>query len=541
MKINSNIDFTNLRKTIDPAIGYQAGFAFNGDNLLVGQELLSFFQSATNWVNFLSRANGLTGEWCVVFQRPDGEVWAATDHRSSQRLYYKVSSGVIHFAENGYELLCKNDGWDEDAVLFFLRWGYVLAERTLIEGINKLPADHALRYIPGRGPLLSIYDSSDHYSNFNRQKLSYEEAKDELKNRLLNAAKRLIRFLNGRPVILPLSGGYDSRMIAYFLHELKYPNVHCVSYGKKNNSDSCKAEKIAKKLGFPFLYINSVDPDRLDYTKDPEFLSFMHNMTGLSSCYYYQEFIAAKTIASGSAHNGTISYPSNAIILPGHQGDDLGGSQLMDYSLSREHLSAQTLSRILYSHKQENQIFDKKQKKKIESLQAGLFSSYDAEQPAYRKFEQYMQWENIPKYMLNSQQSWRFFGLDTACMLLDKELLDFAYSLPFEYRYAKRIYDDVCRDLYAEQGILFEDDLDLYGIVTSFQYRVKKKIKPFVSPFLPRPSIWKGDIIGFEQLMQPVLQRVLEDGRFHPTSINGLSFCWYLIYTEELIGKQLPL
>lgn len=542
MKIAS--DFTPLlpKKDIDIMAGYSAGFIFDGDRHLTSQELQAFFLAASDWDDFLSRAKRITGEWAVAFQRADGEVWAATDHRSSQRLYYRLFSDGLRMAENGYSLLTEPDNWDDDAVLFFLRWGYTPADSTLIREIRKLPSGHAMRYRAGKGITITAYDTVDRYAPFDSHPLSYEEAKEELKHRLIRAGKRLVGYLNGRPAILPLSGGFDSRMIAYMLHRLKYPHVYCISYGKEGNPDSLKAAKVADRLGFPFVYINSVRSDRADYTEDAEFLSYMYNMTGLSSCYYYQEFIAAGSIASGSVHNSMVPFPSNAVVLPGHQGDDLGGSQLMHPRLAESKLSPNELSCILYSHKQMNQQFDRKQKERLLSMQAKLFAGYDQiQQPAYRTFEQYMQWENIPKYMLNSQQSWRFFGLDTACMLLDKELLDFAYSLPFEYRYGKRIYDDICRELYGESGISFSDDLDLHGIISSPVYRLKRTVKPLLRPFMPRPSIWKGDIIGFEQIMQPVLREVEQDGRFRPTSINGLSFCWYLLQNEKLIGRPLPL
>lgn len=542
MKIVSDFILVLPNKDIDISVGYSAGFIFDGNRHLTSQELQAFFQEASDWDDFLSRAKRITGEWAVVFQRAEGEVWAATDHRSSQRLYFRLAADGLRMAENGYSLFTERDSWDGDAVLFFLRWGYTPADSTLIREIRRLPPGHALRYRVGEGITTTAYDTVDRYAPFDSHLLSYEEAKEELKHRLILAGKRLVRYLNGRPAILPLSGGFDSRMIAYMLHRLKYPHVYCISYGKEGNPDSLKAAKVADKLGFPFVYINSVRPDRPDYTQDAEFLSYMYNMTGLSSCYYYQEFIAAASIASGSVHNGMVSFPSNAVVLPGHQGDDLGGSQLMYSRLAESKLSPNKLSHILYSHKQMNQQFDRKQKERLLSIQAKLFSSYDKEQqPAYRTFEQYMQWENIPKYMLNSQQSWRFFGLDTVCMLLDKELLDFAYSLPFEYRYGKRIYDDICRELYGEKGISFSDDLNLHGIISSPVYRLKRSLKPLLRPFIPRPSIWKGDIIGFERIMQPVLRQVEQDGRFHPTSINGLSFCWYLLQNEKLIDRPLPL
>ena len=69
---------------------------------------------------------------------------------------------------------------------------------------------------------------------------------------------RLISWLDGRQAVIPLSGGYDSRLIALMLKELGYNNVLCFTYntgGAKWEVDISR--RVAKNLGFCWHYVHS--------------------------------------------------------------------------------------------------------------------------------------------------------------------------------------------------------------------------------------------------------------------------------------------
>ena len=45
--------------------------------------------------------------------------------------------------------------------------------------------------------------------------------------------KKLSKSCEGKQIAIPLSGGYDSRLIASGLHKIGFKNVICFSYGLK--------------------------------------------------------------------------------------------------------------------------------------------------------------------------------------------------------------------------------------------------------------------------------------------------------------------
>ena len=65
-----------------------------------------------------------------------------------------------------------------------------------------------------------------------------EVLKEELERVTINIIDKVIRSANGRMIVVPLSGGYDSRVIASGLAHRGYRNVRCFSYGKKHNHES---------------------------------------------------------------------------------------------------------------------------------------------------------------------------------------------------------------------------------------------------------------------------------------------------------------
>src|SRR5690554_2576555 len=74
---------------------------------------------------------------------------------------------------------------------------------------------------------------------------------------LQNVIKRMIKSCpNVNNWIIPLSGGYDSRVIVNYLYKLGVKNVICFSYGIKNNKQSEISQQVAEALGYEWHFID---------------------------------------------------------------------------------------------------------------------------------------------------------------------------------------------------------------------------------------------------------------------------------------------
>ena len=78
----------------------------------------------------------------------------------------------------------------------------------------------------------------------------FDELKSEFLNILRDTIQRLIKFANGRQIIVPLSGGYDSRLVASLLKQANYQNILCFTYGKKSSPEVIISKKVANKIFF---------------------------------------------------------------------------------------------------------------------------------------------------------------------------------------------------------------------------------------------------------------------------------------------------
>lgn len=498
------------------------------------QEVADYFARASSWSEFLTLAREARGEWCVDIT-VDEERWMAVDVRSSQRLYYATDrSGVVRSADSGYALL---DGlgrlsWNEEAVLFFLRWGFTPEHHTLLGEVSRIPPASALRIDAGGTQHLVRYTPTIDY--LTEDELSYEDAKAGLRQHLDQAGERLVRYLDGRTAIIPLTGGYDSRMIAYQLHRLRYPHVVAINYGMPGNRDAVRGEEIARRLGIEYHFIPSIRPTDGSYIDDTDYHDYMRYLSGLSSCYYYQEYRPAQWLAD------TLG---GGVVLPGHQGDDLGGSQLIRPSYRRGTVPRAQVARHLAEHMGWHQDYSRDVRQRLVHQHEALLASYPEGLAEGQYIELFMQYERIAKYNLNSQASWRYYGFDTAGMMLDQDLANYAYSLSLSYRYGKRLHEDLCGEIWRESGLSLPGDARLIDLIDHPWYKLKQVVKPFVRRLMPSrgQDLFAGEsLIGFAQVMEPLLEAVRRDGRWSPTSINGLSFAWYLLYLEQYLDLPLP-
>ena len=77
----------------------------------------------------------------------------------------------------------------------------------------------------------------------------------KLTHQIEKIIKKSIKEVNGKTVIIPLSAGLDSRLIASGLKHFNYKNVKCFSYGLKNNYEAKMSKKISEKLGYEWAFV----------------------------------------------------------------------------------------------------------------------------------------------------------------------------------------------------------------------------------------------------------------------------------------------
>lgn len=150
----------------------------------------------------------------------------------------------------------EEDRLDDGGVIEYWNSGFCSGDMTLIAGLKQLTAGETL-----------VIDLATLSARSRRRQILAErwqrgaspprqsDALEAIDRSVTAAVRAAIDEADGSQIVLFLSGGLDSRLLAAKLHELEAPNVLTVSYGPSGNAEARTAERVAKHLGFPWLHI----------------------------------------------------------------------------------------------------------------------------------------------------------------------------------------------------------------------------------------------------------------------------------------------
>lgn len=195
----------------------------------------------------------LNGRYLVaVVDRATGKLLLINDRYGFKRCYYRTE-GPFDFSTD-YASLANapsNGGVDEQAVADLLFLGFVPGERTLHRGIRLLPPASVLAFDRGGVEIKRYWDFSFPAEG---STISHAEYLGEFYRRVLGAVEKMA---DGRDeILLPLSGGLDSRTVAGALYRSGYKGrVNAFSYGQRDSYDVVYGRKIASALGYPHEFL----------------------------------------------------------------------------------------------------------------------------------------------------------------------------------------------------------------------------------------------------------------------------------------------
>ena len=514
------------------------GMAFTPhDELLYDIDIKDYCETDC-FSHFVERVKSLDGQFRVVTTSSES-LFAAVDIRSTLALFYRVDGKTIHVSDNGFDLLCKGDemvSLTSDEALFFSRWGFLPNDKTLSPHIKRLEAGCALCFSFEEGKIqVDRYDLGLSLSReFTR--LKYGDALTWMHKVYGRAFDRMARVIGDRHVILPLTAGRDSRLIAIALKERGIENVLTLTYGRdKGIREVLKAQSVAKQLGFRHQFICTVPPsyDKRGYTQDEEALSFLRYISGLASGYYFAEYTSARWVLSAYGAQGPI-------VLSGHNGGVLAGDNL-NVPYSNGVRACDCCAYQLTLLERGDRRLTREEVMRLTEIQKDMLHSYPDSLSLREKLDLMHNREMMSKYYLNSSRSWGYFGIPVWVPFLDKELSTLMHSLPPGYRMGKKIYEDFTDTCFKRHKVSYGDDFHLSKVVESPLYRLKQIVRPHIAYQLSRKSrLFVPDDMGFSTLMGgTLLDEVRQQIPWTPTTSNGLSFAWWLYYVQRYLSDTL--
>ncbi|MDQ0254467.1 asparagine synthase (glutamine-hydrolyzing) [Evansella vedderi] len=398
----------------------------------------------------------------------DTLVFAAVDHLRSYPIFYSVENGNLYLSDdaNWIRQQIQEKKINKLSESEFLMTGYVTGENTLYSKIKQLQAGEYL-----------VYNRTDKTLNINNYYFKKREKVNSDKHNLINdldqihinVFKRLINNLNKRTVVLPLSGGYDSRIIAIMLKRLGYNNVVCFTYGKHGSWESTVSKEVADALNFKWIFIPYSKSKWREWSISKEREEYFNFASGLSSLPHVQDHLAVKELTSKRL------IPEDSIFIPGHtaflsfSGYDPTCNDIKHVAnnLLNKHYSLWDWNgkRTDFKHQLNNKIFNSLFKNNDNNTFENLFYQWEVR-------------ERHAKFICNSVRAYEHFGYEWRIPLWEKEMVDFWMSVPQKYRVNKNLFKDYFNEkLSLSMPLVSSPNSDFLGRDVSRGFKLKQLIK----------------------------------------------------------------
>lgn len=426
---------------------FAKGRAFIDGRLFKEQQLAEYFSKG----DIEDIADSVNGFWGLAKKCGDYFIIAA-DRMRSYPLFYGIIDNAVCISDDAYwvkEKVLDNE-FDEISQNEFLLTGYVTGGDTLYKNVKQLQAGEIIRITCDKENNIKINSSKyynfihgDYFKNLSREQLLKEH---ELS--LFNAVNRLIEYAAGRTIVIPLSGGYDSRLVATVLRKMEYSKVITFSYGRINNPECLISRKVAERLKFKWIFIPYDNKKTYVWYNSIERKNFSRFGDNLSTVLPDREWPAVLELKKQKL------IPADSVFVPGHSGDFISGGHIPK-GLSRSNVNEKQFAReILKKHYVmwnwdgvKSQWISSFYNKILSCAEVKLFDKKDFAANAYEKWN----WqENQIKRMVNSVKIYDFFGYEYWLLLWDYEYMDFWHRVPIKYRVNKNLYDEYVVKLYSQ-------------------------------------------------------------------------------------------
>ena len=447
------------------------GYIYDEKNVIYKNEnLLNYFENISTEEEFRNAISNANGIFSVIIQKDKKIMFSVDKTRTFPLLYIDNENDLIisddsYFLRENYKNDLDNVNSDE-----FLSIGFVMGEETLLQDIFQVQAGQYL-----------IFDDNklkkEFYFDYLTKKIStqsFDELKSEFLDILRDSIQRIIKLANGRQIVLPLSGGYDSRTIASLLKQLNYEKILCYTYGKKNSPEVIISKKVANELGFKWFFVeyNEQTIDQ-DFPQCNEFQKYYKFASNHVSIFLTQDYFAVKYLHDNKIIN------DDAIFVPGHGGDFLGGKHLGKAEIANKNniidIIYQKLHAPLNKRTFNNKIALKEKissliKVKKENIKEEFFYSID---------ENFNLKERQSKFIVNSQRVYECFGFRHAIPLWDSKIIEFFRVLPLKFKLNSYFYEKILlEDIFDHMNINYRKSKKMND-------KTKDKIKNVIRKFLP--------------------------------------------------------
>lgn len=443
--INIKLNYNNAFKWYTDEDSYVIGYAYYQNKLLRGEDLLNLVKEAKNEKEIIKLVKNLNGAFSLVIKK-DNLYYLITDIIASFPILYSKNkeNTLITDDINNFNNLKLNENNIEE--LLALRT--CSNNKTVYNNVYQVPSS-TITIITDNNKVQEIKYFT--YKCENEINEKEELIFKKMYKKYDNAIKRLITFANKRTIVIPLSGGYDSRLIAYHLRKNNYDNVICYTYGnKKKNPEYQTAKKVAEYLKYPLYFVEykHKEMQKMYYNKNiQKIIDYLGRGKAIPVIQDY--FAIDKLIKKGIINQ-------ECIVAPGYLGDFLAGLEISDdYLIKEEYSTTNNLKEYILTHSYRFNKFNNNSKKYFEkeiskSINTNLNDEPISTQQIANMLEIFDLNERESKYIANAIRVYEYYKMQWYIVYIDKELMEYFKNSNYKEKADRKQYIRYVKKYYTE-------------------------------------------------------------------------------------------
>jgi asparagine synthase (glutamine-hydrolysing) len=517
---------------------YVRGDAFYKEEYRSSEELVILIQETDGIKELSEFLSSLNGFFSIVINNSEQTI-LVSDRMRTGPIFYSVDERKL--------LVSDNCGWiieetpaltrSNSSEIEYETSRFVTGSNTLYEEISQLQSGEIVVFDKSSADV-STYQHQVHRTTQNQ--FDENELETAFQRVLDSAFERLINAAGGRPIAIPLSGGYDSRLIALMLKRLNYEDV--ITYTVNTGEDTLAiAERVASNLGFPWVTAEVTHNDWSEFYNSAEWSEFFNSAAYLGGLPIPNEIPALKKLKN----SGKI--PKNALFVPGHSALDSMKATPEELEKANGIQLSRVTDHIIDNHFKYNESTEVPnptiENRIIESIGMGTPTEPSC---SVESFERWRLKERRAKLIINAIRAYDFFGWDWWMPLEDKALYEFWRRVPISYKRHRSFYKGYTENLYANIGSVSMDEARL-----TESEDLKSKVADILqnSPILPLVSylynLWDNSWVKVSFVRNFNLNDIYQSdpryGIMTKSDLNnfysGQSYIFFSLLSKETLGK----
>jgi asparagine synthase (glutamine-hydrolysing) len=330
---------------------------------------------------------------------------------------------------------------DPDAALAIGMAGYTIDDAALYRGIELL--------VPGELAFIENGTLTRHryytYRPWLVTSASAAALESGLKDLTLHLIERMLGTLDGRTLVIPLSAGRDSRLIASAAKHIGYKNVRLFTYGRAGNFEATASQAIADRLGYPWTFVPATIGKHRRFFESADYARYLDFADSGCSLPFVQDMAPLMELKA----SGYI--PDDAVIVNGNSGDYISGNHVPESmwrpadGLSDDARWQRITDALLKKHfSLWRSLATPHNKARIVSLlrasiarAGGTLGASAADHGLY----EYAEFQDRQcRYVITGQRIYEFLGHDWRLPLWDNDYLQFWEGVPLNEKVGQGLY-----------------------------------------------------------------------------------------------------